>query len=221
MSYTADARWYTARGGDPDIRPTFTGLAPIALEPFEYPALAAAIRQAFAFFRRHGDRRYSAASLMRLLAHADRIDAGEHNDLPSVVTCEVPYSYDEDTEVKSGGVLGIAVLLPDERVMVAVHSERRQKRVGTSLIDFVRNYFTSYPVVWVHRANFTGAAFLASLELMPWELNAAGAVQYCQRQPLPEGEAVQDEPDYVIDQMLAQQRRQSRGYRWPLGFGRE
>lgn len=211
MSYTADSSYYLVSGGGNDVQPTFTGYGVGAIEHNEYPALAGAIRQAFAFFRRHGDRRYSAASLMRLLAFADRIDQGHVDDIPCIVTCEVPFSYDEDTEVKSGGIVGIAILLPDNRMMLAVHSERRRKRVGTALLRFVGNYFTSYPVVWAHRANTTAAGFLASQGLMPWAVNTAGAVQYCLRQPFPEeSDAVQDEPDYIVDEMLSQQRRNTR-----------
>lgn len=211
MSVIANATYYPRAGGGDDIQPTFTGYGNGYTAHSEFADVARAVRQAFAFFRRHGDRRYSAASLMRLLAFADRIDQGHVEDIPCIVTCEVPFSYDEDTEVKSGGIVGIAILLPDNRMMLAVHSERRRKRVGTALLRFVGDYFTSYPVVWAHRANTTAAGFLASQELMPWAINTAGAVQFCTRQPFPEeSEAVQEEPDYVVDEMLSQQRRNTR-----------
>lgn len=211
MSYLTDARWYLSSGGGVDIQPQYVGYSPLNMDSSEFTALSAAIRQAFAFFRRHGDRRYSAASLMRLMDFADRIDAGERENLPSLVTCEVPFTYDEDTEVKSGGIIGIAVMLPDNRTMIAVHTQRRKARVGTSLIRFVRDYFTSYPVVWAHRANTQGAAFLAACGLMPWAVNTSGAVQYCERVPgAEENEAVQEENDYAVDELLAQRRNGGR-----------
>lgn len=211
MSYVAQSSWYANHGGDTVgiATPTFTGYDPNLGHD---PALtSAAIRQAFAFFRRHGDRRYSAQSLMRLLAFADRLDAGDFTEQARIVTCEVPFSYDEDTEVKSGGVLGVAVSLPDGRVMLAVHQERRRGRVGTALLAFVRDYYNAAPIVWVHRQNMVGAAFLCSQEYMPWVINTEGAVQYCAGQPqAEESDAVAYEDDNRVDQLLANQARRSR-----------
>ena len=213
MSYTAPANWYRTQGGVGEIVPTFTGW--YGVEVRDHTSLSAGLRQAFAFFRRHGDRRYSAQSLIRLLAFADRLDAGvdpsELNALPAIVVAETPFSYDEDTEVKSGGVLGMAVMLPGGRTMIAAHSEYRQHRIGTALLQFMRTYYNEYLIVWVHRQNLAGASFLLSQGLMPWSINAAGAVQYCQRQPVvEETDAVAEESDYVVDELLGRQRRASR-----------
>lgn len=213
MSVLAPPSWYARSGGDTDIAtPTFLGYNGQHCDsPSDASALALALRSAFAFFRRHGDRRYSAQSLMRLLTFADKIDAGDHTELPSIVTAEVPFAYDEETEVKSGGVLGIAVVLPDGRVMLAVHADKRRTKLGKALLSFVTSYFHSYPQVWVHRGNTIGAQFCLSMGYMPWLINPSGAVQYATMptQP-PTDDAVNEEPDFLVDEALAQRRNSGR-----------
>src|SRR5690348_15239089 len=81
--------------------------------------LASELRTAFTFFRRHADRRYSSQSLMRLLQMADMMDdeALRASDRPEMAVYSLPPSYDEETEVKTGGTLGCAVRLPNGRLM--------------------------------------------------------------------------------------------------------
>lgn len=199
----------------------FTGFRPGSLGPEEFPELARSLRTAFAFLRAHGDRRYSPASLMKLLSYADAIDSAALSptlpqDLPSVVIAELNYTYDEDTEVKSGGVLGVGVLLPDGRLMMAVNNNKRRAFIGTGILQFVRSYFDGGPAVWCHRSNVVGAQFCLSRGLMPWAIREGGAVQYCEEMPTTsDSEAVGYADDNIVESLLRVQRRNNQPRRRP------
>lgn len=209
-------RWYQrysrASSHDATLRPTFTSFDASRDDGAQ---VAGELRRAFAFLRRHGDRRYSASSLMRLLTFADRLDgaaaSGEQVsdvDRPKVIVAEVPFSFDEETEVKSGGVLAIAVVLPDGRMMLAVHEGKRRIKLGTAIYGFITNYVYPYPVAWVHQANTQGQMFLLSVELQPWQMNSGGALAFCARPPVPEeSDAVAYCDDSDIEMQMARQGR--------------
>lgn len=215
-----NASWLERNGGDTtECLPTFTGYARQHLSSVDsgtedFAKIAQLLRQAFAFFRVHGDRRYSPNSLLKILTFADYMDrvvAGAEpfrsEACPSIVVAETPYTYDEETEVKSGGVLGYTLLLPDNRLMLAVHGSKRRAKIGTALLRFVTTYIATTPEVWVHRNNRTGAHFLLSLEMSPWTINSAGAVQYSEVTPESEDAGATDFADDV-DSLLTLRRPQ-------------
>lgn len=148
--------------------------------------VATKLRQAFTFFRKHGDGKYSANTIMSLLRASEGISAAienggvvHANHLPSLAVAEMPYSFDEETEVKSGGLMGIAIHLPDNRILIAVHSEARRKRLGTVLLHILRAWRPAGEMsIWVHRSNDVAQHFLLSNECVPWVLNPSGAIQW-------------------------------------------
>lgn len=144
-----------------------------------------ALREAFAFMRRHDDGRYSSRMKMRILNAAERAEErrlnGQDPDTaaPGVVKIEVPFAFDEETEVKSGGALGILVVWPEDsgRVMLAVHKDHRRKKVGSALMGL-----GTYPVgveqytAWVNQRNTVAQHFLLSRGFMATGLNQVGGV---------------------------------------------
>lgn len=209
--------WLSRCGGDElaDFSPTFTGFNRVDHQANDLRETAVLMRQAFTFFRRHSDRRYSAQSLMKVLSFADYLDAVVAGNeqfnpdrCPSIVVAMTPAAYDEDTEVKSGGMAGVGILLPDNRLMLCVHSDKRRFHVGTALIRFVSSFFNPYPEVWVHRNNHPGAQFVAATGLSPWSINPLGAVQYCQNEPAMDTDMATDCGDDV-EYLLEMQRQQA------------
>jgi GNAT superfamily N-acetyltransferase len=145
-----------------------------------------ALRQAFSFFRRHADGRYSNNTIMRILTAADRWDERVANDertydnrLPNLAICVIPTTYDENTEVKNGGMVGVLVSWEDDskRAIMAVHKNYRRKSIGTSLFIRMR-YSVLNANWWVGRHNQTGQQFLLSIGLFPTAFNTSGAIRY-------------------------------------------
>lgn len=214
-----DSRWHSRNDTTATIRPTFSGFN--AVEP---EGLSNELRQAFAFLRRHGGGRYSAASLMKLLTAADQLDevlsAGltvETSTIPMVVTATVPFAYDEDTEVKSGGMVSAAVVLPDGRLMMAVNSNIRRAKLGLSTFRFVTNFLHPTPVVWIHQANQEGASFALALGLQPREVNSRGAVAWSSVALRHEDDniATVNTEDYEYEDAMQSSRRNGRGRSTP------
>lgn len=156
-----------------------------AHNPLDGAVYEDALRQAFNFLRRHDDGRYSSRMKMRVLQAAEQAEAGRVNsldadyNLPGVVTLMVPFSFDEDSEVKTGGMLGVAVVWPTEggRLMLAVNQSNRRQRLGSLLFGILQ-----YPVQagsltsWVNRSNTIGQHFLLSRGFSPTGFNQSGGV---------------------------------------------
>ena len=169
-----------------------------------------ALRSAFSFLRANADRRYSATVLMTLMDYADRMEAFDAEALramsdqfPTVITIGSPFSYDEETEVKSGGLVGVGVILPDRRVLLATHRNVRRQGVAAFVHEVVRNFPTpegcSY---WIHQENRPGQQFALAVGLMPYDVNRRGAVLY-RSSPLQEtDDAVSDMDDREIENRL-------------------
>lgn len=143
---------------------------------------ATLMRQSFNFLRQHGDRRYSDTTLMRVVRAAEQVErSATHTDnMPSLVTIELPTAYDEDTEVKTGGLCAMAVCWThnDGKTAIATHQSMRRRRYGSLMVRALQNTVCSLPAFWVSARNAPGQQFLLSLGLMPTSMNGAGAVRY-------------------------------------------
>lgn len=146
-------------------------------------------RKAFSFFRQHASGRYSSRNLVRL---ANLADAARDNgratgpDLPILLSVAAPWSYDEDTETKRGGLLGVCAWWPDNgRCMLAVHRDKRRSKIGTAIVSFLGGYMYDFgiPVFWVGRQNTVGQRFLLANGLTPTAINSNGALRYCSQSP--------------------------------------
>lgn len=144
----------------------------------------AVLRESFDFLRRMGA--YTSRSLQAVLTHADTMEnvrlrgADLAGPTPFVVRAERQAHYDEETEVKYGGVTGVVVGMPtgDDRLLVAVHSGSRRTGVGARLVEFARAWGNYNAVTWVGRTNSVGQRFLLAQGWLPQQFNGAGAICY-------------------------------------------
>lgn len=138
-----------------------------------------ATRTAFEFVRRHGDGRYSDRTLMathRLGDRWARTPSLDVTEFPPFVVVEEAASYDPDTEVKSGGIIGMAYALPSEyeggtRAVLAVRQQSRCKGLGRYLLAELGVYLSSTPALFVGRTNTVGLMFALANEYLVEGMN--------------------------------------------------
>lgn len=146
------------------------------------------LRNSFQFFRRNANNRYSASTLMRLANAAgefdDRTRQGTEASprtsslLPVLTVASRPLSYDEDTEVKSGGTVGMMVTWPDGKALFAVTAGSRRQGIGRRIFSHNSNWSGVTPYFWLSSTNFPAQQFLLAMQLTPTALNGNGAVRY-------------------------------------------
>lgn len=165
-------------------------------EDDEYPA---ALRAAYDFLRRNG--RYTNRTLSEILSQAEILDGHRAGAVPDTALYRLsfPSEYDEETEVKYGGMAGIAVVLtPENKLLLAVHRQRRRGKLGTLLMDAVNGRHRHFSA-WVSGQNLDGQQFLLSYGLFPVSMNGMGAVCYSRHDgdpvEIPDG----DEDPFLLD----------------------
>jgi hypothetical protein len=139
------------------------------------------ITKARGFFATHGDRRYSSSSLNRLegIEFAIRNDMTNQVTCPALVVADDPIVFDPETESKTGGLLGMAVCWPMERVMVAVNRAHRQQGIGSDMVQRLsREFGRSSLTLWVGQNNVAGHRFCLHNGFIPTAMNGGGAVRY-------------------------------------------
>lgn len=139
-----------------------------------------ALAQAFPFFRRHADGRYSSQTLMRLArVHDQAIERRiEDRALPLIAVAQEPVTYDEMTEQKLGGIVAMAVMFHelDGRTILAVRQTHRRRGIGTLLLRLIRQ--NKLPHLWVARGNTAGQHFLIANSMFPTQLGTTGTIRY-------------------------------------------
>lgn len=155
-----------------------------------------AFRQAFEFLQRHGEGRYSDRTLMAINRWASRCEdynssplgtnlGSSYERLPGVFSLASETSYDEETEVKFGGMCAVAVTLPtevgDSRLVLAVAPESRRKGYGRRLLTEVYNYESANFHAWVGQGNIDGIKFLLEMGMFPQEMNSQRAILFARR----------------------------------------
>lgn len=150
------------------------------------------LRDAFEFLRRHG--RYSSGEMAKILRAADRAeemrlypepDTDNHSPFPTLLLLASPTRYDPDTEVKYGGMMGVAIAWSD-RLMLAIHADRHRQGAGTLLLEELRCRSSDMALrTWVSSGNVAGQMFLLASGWKPVSLNSAGAVCYAPHHPDP------------------------------------
>lgn len=148
------------------------------------------IRAGWEFLRRNHDGRYTDRSLMAILAEADTLDNESYGG-PSAVTtagnglvmlsAAEAISFDEDTEVKRGGLLGVMFLVPGEegeaRGIIAVREEARRHRLGTSLCVMAAQH-TRKLNLWMGAEAIAPQRFALAAGFMPHSFNRQNAISY-------------------------------------------
>src|SRR6478735_8761872 len=116
--YTSDLRYFAEDVGI--LHEHLDGVTVEGFSPDGTAAYEGSLRTAFNFLRRQDDGRYSSRTKMRLLAAANiheqaRVTGANSADaLPEVMLLSKPFSFDEETEVKAGGPIGVLVCWPGE-----------------------------------------------------------------------------------------------------------
>lgn len=149
------------------------------------PVYSQYVRQLFPFFRRNAEGKYTDRTMLTIANYSDafiRYNGDERilNEVtPLIVVAESPFSYDEVSEVKKGGLVGIGLITPnDNRMLIAVHRDMRRNKIGTNVYIRGRNHISKNPILWAGRRNAVGQHFALSLGLVATALNAAGAIRY-------------------------------------------
>lgn len=144
---------------------------------------SAVLSTAFNFIRRAADCRYSSRALMRLVQLADRLpNAGPLTAVdtmfPPLVVAELPFEYNEETEVKKGGVVGMLVAL-ESGWMLAVAQPYRRKKVATVMVQILQSLRPDViPTFWLGNGNLNGQQFVSAVGFQPIAFSAKGAIQY-------------------------------------------
>jgi hypothetical protein len=96
-----------------------------------------------------------------------------------IVEAETPVRYDPDTEVKEGGIVGAAALLPSGEILVCVNDESLRNGVGTRLLEEVeRGSTTVEPFLDMGVHNVEGQHFALTAGYRPSGINVEGRVIY-------------------------------------------
>ena len=152
------------------------------------------LKEAVTFLRRNSSRRYSDSTLGSLMRKVDvcedllrsgvapRFFAADYR-MPTLVIVGDEPGYDEETEVKTGGIIGVAIIIPslDEspsKVLMAVKESRRREGIGTKLMAGFRQVMPTYnTVTYVSATNTTGLLFAIDAGFLPAELTPNGVMQ--------------------------------------------
>lgn len=144
----------------------------------------------YRFFRSHSDGRYSSRTMNKLSSlpldwEEARSRGGnvDFSQFPMLVVASKPYTFDQETETKSGGQLGVAVAWENGTTIIAVHRDGRRTHIGSGLIERMSSYHN--PVMWVGRRNVPGQMFALKSGLFVTAMNADGALRMAQ-QPMDE-----------------------------------
>jgi hypothetical protein len=106
--------------------------------------------------------------------------------LPTIVSAMRPYTFDPETETKSGGRLGMAAYWRDGRTVLAAHRDARRIHIGTALLERVLQEVA--PVMWVGQTNTAGQMLCLKSGLLVTSMNSRGALRYSNRLDNEEGE---------------------------------
>lgn len=155
-----------------------------------------ALKTAFDFISRNHNGRYRDRTMMTIRRWSERVQsttpasrlAEYHNDpdrrFPIAMIAEVPFSYDENSESKNGGVVGINLGIDDGdggyRGILCTSKKFRQKNIGTVLVSSMGNVSTPGHIdYYAHNQNFNAARLAAKLSYTPISINSeSGVVQY-------------------------------------------
>lgn len=134
----------------------------------------------YRFFRSHSDGRYSARTMNKLSSlpidwEETRNGRGSVADFPTILMAGKQFTFDDETETKTGGKVGVAVVWPNGTTVIAVHREGRRTHIGSALIERVQSY--NHPVMWVGRQNIAGQMFSLKSGLFVTAMNANGALR--------------------------------------------
>lgn len=179
ISYRGDVP-YIAANAIANLADDFPRRDPEILRVYDEqdPAYGAVMSRAFEFLRTHARSNYSNTSFMQVLDGPNR---PEGTPKPLLFTAEVPFNYDPDTEVKTGGLLGVLVQLNDgqSRALCSVAEPHRRQGVASALL-YLHREAAGAPAFWVGRQNVTAQTFLLRNGYFVEQMNSRGALRFTQ-----------------------------------------
>lgn len=146
---------------------------------------------AFEFLRQFGDGRYTDATLMSLIRSADQLREYRSDVMlsldgtipgPVVLSVHEEFHYDEETEVKKGGMIGMLALLPageGVKALLVVRESHRRNGYGRALFSMARSMVGELSLAaWAASTNIIGQQFLLSQRFIPSAMNGRGAIRF-------------------------------------------
>lgn len=143
-----------------------------------------ALRQAFDFIRRDGGQRYTDRTLMAITRAADMAETMDADrilalNLPVVYFTEAPYSFDELTEEKRGGIVAAGVVITNDedvrRGVLAVRADMRRKGLATHMLTYCLN---EQVVLYVHNRNAPAIALATKLGWVALSVSQTGVMKF-------------------------------------------
>ena len=113
---------------------------------------------------------------------------------PIIIRASIPTTFDQLTEIKSGGTLAYAVVWPndDGRTLLCVHTAARRKHYGSLVLDIAKRYSVRGLRMWVHNTNTVAQQFLLSNQLLlGGNFTTSGGICY-ESVPLPTEDGAED-----------------------------
>lgn len=168
-------------------------LSYIQVENDMYPL---ALKTAFDFVSRNHNGRYRDRTLMTIRRWAERVQSttptGRLSEMysdpdrrfPIILIAEIPFSYDEDSESKNGGVVGINLGIDDGdggyRGVLCTSKNYRQRNIASALVASMGNVSAPGHIdYYANNKNFNAARLAAKLSYTPISINSeSGVVQY-------------------------------------------
>lgn len=182
------ARTVNTYSRDMNLRLTYVDIA-----SEQYPL---AIKTAFEFIARNHSGKYRDRTLMTIRRWAENVEdstivsrinetySDAEKVFPIPMIAEIPFSYDDDTESKNGGIVGINIGLDDGdggiRGILCVSKHLRNKKIGSSLI-YAMNSVCSVGRFdyYAGNKNYIAAKTAASVGYAPVSINSeTGVVHY-------------------------------------------
>lgn len=146
-----------------------------------------AFASAFDFLQRHAQGRYSDRTLMSVsrwsFTSAEMVEGRRQSPdriAASVHSIGKEVTYDEETEVKHGGTVAMAVCLPSEygaKVVIATAPDCRRQGYGRRILQRIQST-VPYAHAWVGNTNIAGMQFLLDAGMRPLSMNRRQAVLF-------------------------------------------
>lgn len=156
-----------------------------------------AFQAAFDFLQRNANGRYSDRSLMAIsrwgFYSSEMLDGERRSPSPTpcVFSLSREVTYDEDTEVKTGGTVAMAVTLPGgesgSKLIIATAPDARRRGYASRLLTAAQ--VIPYLHAWVGQMNIVGQQFLLATGMHPIAMNRRQALMYAYDE-MPEDEGV-------------------------------
>lgn len=127
--------------------------------------------------------RARAKAFLALVSNSDRRFSDEAIEMIDsslwIIEASTPTHYDADSEVKTGGSVGVGVVLPDKSLLIAVSPDARRQGVASRLFQSLRSetpHHDTYCTLSIH--NRDGQMFALSQGMITTGIDMTGFITY-------------------------------------------